>query len=91
MALKIGSQPISCDGKEALQAVVNGLAKSANRPIDLNSLRVRIRTAAGVYHELCEDDSLELSASVAAPKSATKKDKPVTPKPNPAKQATPAS
>ncbi len=91
MALKIGSQPISCDGKEALQAVVNGLAKSANRPIDLNSLKIRIRRAGGEVIELSEGDSLELSASVAAPKGAVKKDKPAAPKPNPAKQATPAS
>ena len=91
MALKIGSQPVSCDGKDSLQAVVNGLAKIANRPIDLNSLKVRIRRTGGEVIELSEGDSLELSASVAAPKSATKKDKSAAPKANPAKQATPAS
>lgn len=91
MALKIGSQPISCDGKEALQAVVNGLAKSANRPIDLNSLKVRIKRGDGTIVELSEGDSLELSASVAAPKSATKKDQPAAPKPNSKQTATPAS
>jgi len=75
MGLKIGSQPVSCDGKEALQAVAHGLAKSANRPIDPSSVKIRIRRGDQVI-ELAEGDTLELSANVAAPKAA-KKDKPV--------------
>ena len=73
MGLKIGSQPVSCDGKEALQAVASGLAKSASRPIDPSTLQIRIRSGETVY-ELKAGDVLELSANVAAPKSA-KKDK----------------
>ncbi len=83
MALKIGSQPISCDGREALQAVAHGLAKSANRPIDTNSLKVRIKRVDGSFVDLEASDSLELSACVAAPKS-TKKDKPAKPVAKPA-------
>lgn len=88
MALKIGSQPVSCDGKEALVAVAHGLAKSANRPIDLGSLKIRIKSSDGAFVELKEGDSLELSASVAAPKSATKKDKPAKPAAKDTKQTT---
>lgn len=76
MALKIGSQPISCDGKEALQAVVNGLTKSAKRPVDLSSLKVRIKRGAdGSVIELVDGDILELSANVAAPKPPVKMSK----------------
>ena len=83
MGLKIGSQPVSCDGKEALQAVASGLAKSASRPIDPSTLQIRIRSGETVY-ELKAGDVLELSANVAAPKSAKKADKPA-----PAKKADP--
>ncbi len=84
MALKIGSQPVLVDGKEALVAVANGITKSANRPIDLNTLKVRIKSSDGTVYELKEGDSLELSANVAAPKAAKKADKPA-----PAKKADP--
>lgn len=83
--LKIGTQPVLCDGKEATTAIINGLTKSAGRPIDPSSLKITVKHADGKSTELKDGDSLELSATVAAAKPAkpAKKDKPGTAAPKP--------
>ena len=73
--LKIGSQPISCDGAEALQAITHGLTKQAKRPVDPSSLKVRIKHPTGEYTDLSDGDVLELSANVALPKQPARKAK----------------
>lgn len=84
----IGSRPISCDGEEALRAVAHGLAKSAKRPVDFDSLKVRIRRANGDVLELSSGDVLELSANVATPKQPAKREKPKAPPKAPPKSST---
>lgn len=76
---KIGPQPITSEGKDAIATVIAGLSKTSNRAIDPTSLKISVKHADGKTTELQSSDSLELSAIVAAAKPSAKPAKPAKP------------